>query len=118
MKSSWQNFEGSFTYATDAVLNTNGRMLFNLNGVDHDFALTINSSPGLYDQLAEYEGRSLWEESKVTECALSRILNNKKLLKHTQFYEGGETVDIKHLLKKVVGSSSGNVTWKCQRATT
>ncbi len=75
-------------------------MLFNLSGVDHDFALTIKSSPWLYDQLAEYGGRSLWEESKITEWALSRILNNKKLLKHTEFYEGGETVDIKQLLKK------------------
>ncbi|MBV7531768.1 RHS repeat domain-containing protein [Chitinophaga sp. sic0106] len=95
------NFEGSFLFATDAVKVTNGKVFFNLDGVDMNAVSKIKPGVGLYQQLDELGGQSWWEKSKITEWELRQVTSDKALLNNTHFYEGGKEVPAKSVLNRI-----------------
>jgi RHS repeat-associated protein len=86
------NFEDAFKYATDAAINTNGRIKFNLEYVNLQQVGQIKPGTGLYQPLKEFGGKSLWEMKMITEWELSQILNNSQLSKIAEFQRMGVSV--------------------------
>lgn len=88
----FENFEEAFNYVTDAAIKSKGKINFNLEYVNVKQALKIKKGTGLYDKLPELGNKSLWESNMITEWELSKILNDKTLLKSTDFYKMGTKV--------------------------
>jgi len=101
LKEFWQNFEPAFDYATDAVQNTKGKILFRLDDVDLSTVANIKPETILMEELPELGGHSLWLKGKITEWELSRIVNEKALLKITEFYRDGVKISTKEVLKMI-----------------
>jgi len=98
---SFYNFEDAFQYAAEAAINTKGKILFNLNGVNLNRVANIKPGTGLYEELGEFGNKSLWEMGNITEWELSRILNNKEWLKSTEFYLNGSKQSTTEVLNSI-----------------
>lgn len=73
-KTSFNTFEDSFKYITDAVIETKGTIKFNLEFVNIQKAMQIKPGTGLMEQINGQ--KSLWEKGMITEWELSKILND------------------------------------------
>ncbi|WP_288907025.1 RHS repeat-associated core domain-containing protein, partial [uncultured Flavobacterium sp.] len=93
----FENFADAFKFIADKVKKTNGKIKFNLEHVNIQDALKIKPETGLMDQVNG--AQSLWEKGKITEWELSQILNDKKLLKATEFYKMGKKVPVESIKK-------------------
>jgi len=94
LKSGFNNFEDAFRYAAQSAVNTNGKIFFNLEYVNLQAVGNIKAGTGLYQKLDNLGGKSLWEMNMTTEWELSQVLNNKQLLKITEFQKMGKSVPL------------------------
>ena len=83
------SFEDAFHEATKSVLETGGKIHFNLDGFDVSKAFG-NRGKGLYDDGVGY-----------TDWEFGQILDNAKLRKNTIFYDKSGKVEIDNLINEV-----------------
>jgi RHS repeat-associated protein len=91
-KPGFYNFEDAFKFVSQTALNSKGKLLFNLEYVNLQAAGKIKAGTGLYERLAEFGGKSLWEMNMTTEWELSKILNDKTLSSITEFMRMGQRI--------------------------
>lgn len=92
VKQGFDNFEDAFNYVTDAAINTNGKIKFNLEYVNLQQVGRIKPGTGLYQPLKEFGNKSLWQMEMITEWELSRVLNDPQLSKISEFQRMGVSV--------------------------
>jgi hypothetical protein len=84
-----QIFTRTFAEVTEKVLNSGGKIFFNITNLDLKATRALKHAD-LYDEGVSY---TQWE--------FNQILNNSKLLKNTEFYENGTRVSIEEISKRI-----------------
>jgi len=98
---SFDQFEYAFKFVCDASINTKGKILFNLDGVNLEVVANIKPGTGLFEKLPQYGGESLWEKGYITEWEASSLLNDKKYLQSVEFHMEGKPVPTQKVQKKL-----------------
>ncbi|MEZ4909525.1 MAG: hypothetical protein R2774_01555 [Saprospiraceae bacterium] len=84
-----QIFTKTFSEVTEKVLNSGGKIFFNITSLDLKATRALKNAD-LYDEGVSY---TQWE--------FNQILNNSKLLKNTEFYENGARVSTEEISKRI-----------------